>query len=66
MTKGFITIATGKEEYYALARNLPDHHISVMDLGDKFATHGAMNALYKHYGLDAQSIADYTWEAIRG
>ena len=59
-------VCTGSGIADSLARNLPDHHISVMDLGGKFATHGAMNALYKHYGLDAQSIADYTWEAIRG
>ena len=59
-------VCTGSGVGDALARNLPDHHVSVLDLGDKFATHGAMNTLYKHYGLDAQSIADYTWEAIRG
>ena len=57
---------TGSGVGDALARNLPDREISVIDLGGKFATHGNMNTLYKHYGLDAQSIADYTWEAIRG
>ena len=50
----------------ALARHLPDREVRVLDLGEKFATHGSMSKLYKHYGLDAQSIADYTLEAIKG
>ena len=37
-----------------------------MDLGNKFVTHGDMKSLYKHYGLDAQSIADKAREAIKG
>ena len=50
----------------ALAELLPDRTITTMDLGDKFVTHGDMKSLYKHYGLDAQSIADAAREVIRG
>ena len=50
----------------ALAELLPDRTVTTMDLGDKFVTHGDMKSLYKHYGLDAQSIADAAREVIRG
>ena len=33
-----------------------------MDLGSGYMTHGDMASLYKHYGLDGQSIADFIWE----
>ena len=35
-----------------------------LDLGGKFVTHGSMSALYKHCGLDAQSIAAYAKEVL--
>ncbi|MBQ8238508.1 MAG: 1-deoxy-D-xylulose-5-phosphate synthase [Oscillospiraceae bacterium] len=57
---------TGSGIGQMLAQRLKDKDITVMDLGDKFVTHGAMNTLYKHYGLDARSIADKAREAVRG
>ena len=33
-----------------------------VDLGKQYVTHGDMNALYKHYRLDAESIASYVQE----
>ena len=33
-----------------------------IDLGHQFVTHGDMNSLYKHYGLDGDSIAAYVQE----
>ena len=40
------------------------HEVRVdgIDLGHQFVTHGDMNSLYKHYGLDAESIADFVQE----
>lgn len=37
-----------------------------IDLGDRFVTHGDLQSLYQHYGLDAQSIAEFTREVIKG
>lgn len=33
-----------------------------IDLGHQFVTHGDMNSLYRHYGLDGESIAKYALE----
>ena len=49
----------------ALAELLPDNIVTTMNLGHNFVTHGDMKSLYKHYGLDAQSIADEVREIIR-
>ena len=49
----------------ALAELLPGNTVTAMDLGPNFVTHGDMKSLYKHYGLDAQSIADEVREIIR-
>lgn len=35
-----------------------------IDLGHNFVTHGSISSLYQHYGLDAQSIADFVQEVI--
>lgn len=43
---------------------LPACKINGVDLGHCFAVQGDMNALYKHYGLDAVSIADYVREVL--
>ena len=40
-----------------------DVRVDGIDLGKQFITHGDMNSLYCHYGLDPQSIADYVMEA---
>ena len=37
-----------------------------IDLGDRFVTHGDLQSLYQHYGLDARSIAEFTREVIKG
>ena len=48
-----------------LAQLLPDRTVTTMDLGPNFVTHGAMNTLYEHYGLDAASIAGRAREAVK-
>jgi 1-deoxy-D-xylulose-5-phosphate synthase len=40
----------------------PGIQVDGLDLGNKFVTHGDVNSLYKHYGLDAQSIANFVQE----
>ena len=40
----------------------PELRADGIDLGRAYITHGDMNALYKHYGLDAASIAAYVQE----
>ena len=40
----------------------PGIHVDGIDLGDQFVTHGDLNTLYRHYGLDGQSIAKYVQE----
>ena len=37
----------------------PASKISTLDLGNGFVTHGSLQDLYSHYGLDGASIADY-------
>ena len=43
----------------------PGIRVDGIDLGNRFITHGDLNSLYQHYGLDAASIADYVQE-VRG
>lgn len=43
---------------------VPDSEVEGLNLGCRFVTHGDMNSLYRYYGLDAQSIAAYTKEAL--
>ena len=40
----------------------PGIQVDGIDLGHQFITHGDMNSLYQHYGLDAQSIAKFVQE----
>lgn len=53
----------------ALAWELHQHKPKILvdgiDLGHQFVTHGDMNSLYKHYNLDAESIADFVQEVRR-
>ncbi len=49
---------------WELRKKLPDCQVYGMDLGDKYVTHGSMNALYRHCGLDADSISAYTKEVL--
>ena len=40
-------------------------NVSGIDLGSRFVTHGAVDALYQQYGLDAQSIANHVMEVLK-
>ena len=48
-----------------LGKFVPGCRVYGRNLGDKFVTHGAMDALYKLYGLDAASVADYVQEVLK-
>ena len=43
----------------------PGIRVDGIDLGRRFITHGDMNSLYRHYGLDGESIAKYVQEVHR-
>ena len=43
---------------------LKDQRVYGIDLGHQYVTHGAMNDLYCHYGLDAESIAKFVQEVV--
>ena len=49
---------------WALQRQIPGCRVYGMDLGSGFVTHGSLNALYHHCGLDADSIAAYALEVL--
>lgn len=49
------------EIFYSL-RDIPVHGI---DLGSDFVTHGAMDALYSQYKLDARAIAEFAEEVLK-
>jgi 1-deoxy-D-xylulose-5-phosphate synthase len=40
----------------------PSVRVNGIDLGCRFITHGSLPLLYRHYGLDAESIANYLME----
>ena len=42
-----------------------DCRFGKIDLGKRYITHGAVNKLHAHYGLDADSIANYAQEVLR-
>ena len=55
--------ATGSAICHSLAETLHEMktglQIHSINLGDGFVTHGSVSALYEHYGLDGNSIADF-------
>ena len=53
-----------QELAWQLRHEIPDCKIDGIDLGSHFVTHGDVKSLYKHYGLDGQSIANYTREVL--
>ena len=55
-----------QELAWQLQHILPDCKVDGLDLGNRFVTHGDMKTLYKFYGLDGQSIADFTREVLKG
>ena len=58
---------SGLYEVMAAAIHQINSHCEIFhrDLGDQFVPHGNVNILYQHYGLDAQSIADFAKEALQ-
>ena len=42
----------------------PDIQVDGIDLGHRFITHGDMASLYRHYALDAESVAKYVQEVL--
>ena len=51
--------------FWQLQKSVPDCKTYSMDLGHRFAVQGDMESLYKHYGLDPESIAAYVQEVVR-
>ena len=49
----------------SLSRKLTECKFGKIDLGKQYITHGAVNKLYAHYGLDADSIANYAQEVLK-
>ena len=47
---------------WELQHRCPECKVDGMDLGGQFVTHGKLDDLYRHCGLDPQSIVDYTLE----
>ena len=42
-----------------------DCKVSIIDLGDQYVSHGAVNILYEHYGLSSEAIKNYVMEVHR-
>ena len=59
----------GSGIYESLAWQMREHapgcSFTHMDLGKRYATHGSMDMLYRHYGLDAASIAAHVQEVLK-
>ena len=49
---------------WALRQKMKDCKVYGLDLGGGFVTHGSLNMLYRHCGLDSQSIAAYVKEVL--
>ena len=48
-----------------LSQKDPACRVYKIDLGNTYVTHGSVEKLYKHYGLDAESIVNYVTEVLR-
>lgn len=48
-----------------LNRKVKNCRVYGIDLGNEYVTHGALDTLYKRYGLDADSVADNVQGALR-
>ena len=61
-------VCAGSGIQYELASELTrcrqNCHLEGIDLGPGYVTHGTMDALYRHCGLDAMSVADYVQEVL--
>ncbi len=51
---------------YALSSKRNGIRVDGIDLGCRYVTHGSVDTLYKHYGLDPQSIAESIQEVHQG
>lgn len=49
---------------WELTRKLPNLTFAGIDLGEEYVTHGSMQDLYSHYGLDGESISKYVQEVL--
>lgn len=49
----------------SIKANAQDIRVYGRDLGNAYVTHGKLETLYKLYGLDADSVADYVQEALK-
>ncbi|MGM9550242.1 MAG: 1-deoxy-D-xylulose-5-phosphate synthase [Faecousia sp.] len=49
---------------WQISRLCPDCRVDGIDLGADFVTHGSLKELYRHYGLDGESIANFTREVL--
>ena len=49
----------------ALSMELPFCKVYGIDLGHRYVPHGSIQELYRAYGLDGQSIADYILEELK-
>ena len=47
---------------WELEKLLPGCRVDGLDLGHRFVTHGDLESLYRHYGLDAEGIAKFVQE----
>lgn len=50
----------------ALYRTVANCRVGCMDLGHRYVTHGKVEQLYSHCGIDGRSIADYVLEGRTG
>lgn len=49
---------------WELRRRIPSCHVDGLDLGGDFVTHGGLDTLYHHCGLDAEAIAAFVREVL--
>ena len=49
---------------WQMREHTPDCAFTHIDLGSQYATHGSIDILYRHYGLDAASIAKHVQEVL--
>jgi 1-deoxy-D-xylulose-5-phosphate synthase len=55
----------GAELGFMLAQERQEINFHTLDLGNKYITHGSMEQLYKHTGLDGCSVAEFILEVLK-
>ena len=50
---------------YELGKVCPFRKVDGIDLGMRYVQHGTVQTLYEHYGLNAETIAEFTQEVLR-